>query len=132
MEGLFTDQFSVFPHGSLLMLMATSLKSQAILFKHGITGSDDPQRRVNQIEKEAVNLSIRHNVTFPIIRELGFSTMDQNQCSGKCFDPSGSFSERTRLENLRTFNGLHVPNDKNELDRTFTHLSTIIKSWQSM
>lgn len=129
---LFTDLFSEFPYGPMLMLMATSLRSQAILFEHNLPEEGDTQIMLNQLERGGVELSVRYNVTIPLVKELGFSTMDQSLCSGRCFDLGGSFSKRAEPENLRTFNGLHIPNDKAELNRTFIQLSTIIDAWQTI
>lgn len=132
-EKLFTDYFPVFPHGSLLFLISISLPSRAILFRYAPSASSgDPQSRFNKMEKSDTKLSIRQQIVLPVIQITGFATMELGSCSGKCFDQTGIFALRTESENLRTFNGLHVPNDKAELDVTFSTLSDIITSWSQL
>ncbi len=143
----FFAQFDEFPHGALLLLIAITLNSSLILFKHksmeeyrqlysclnpgkdhrGILPAtcEDRQSAFSLIVKSAGN-SLRNLVVLPEVEKKGLLTMVPEVQPDIYWDFTGSFRQRTVAQNIRTFNGVHSPRDWEELAFNIVLLSSIL------
>jgi len=134
----FKNDFEFFPHGSLIMLSAIVLPSRLIVFKHNtidcykekhkeITGKEfsnnlpefDSQFVFNHLFVKNNDTSIRNKICLPILKKNGFSDFKSSSDTKKCWDFTETFISRSSIQNERTFNGIHCPNDYNELHKAF-------------
>jgi len=132
------------PHASLLFLLSTTEPSEAILFQHltpkqyrerfqclnpsvslldSIVFSDDSQEVFTHLfVRYSGKISLRDGVCQARMSARGFLEMKEKECPATCWDFTGFYGHRDKTHNLRTFNGVHSPSNKNEL---FTDLSIL-------
>ena len=134
-RGMF-EHFYLFPHGALLFLSSIVATSRLILFDHRpvqeylrifreyndgiepdnlLNNKKDQQYVFNCLFVRHEQNSLRSSITFPVVKSRGMLEMIPDRCPAKCWDFTGSFSNRTPAENARTFNGIHSPNNREEL-----------------
>ena len=130
------EHFYLFPHGALLFLSSIVATSRLILFDHqpvqeylrifreyndGIApdnlhkNKEDQQYVFNRLFVKHEQNALRSSVAFPVVKSGGMLEMIPDRCPAKCWDFTGSFSNRTPAENAITFNGIHSPNNREEL-----------------
>lgn len=131
------DCIDVFPHGVLLLLISIAAPSEMILFRHLpvaeykrlfaemnkgeeaeniLDESNDAQYVFNRLfVQHNSDFSLRQGICRPEVAKKGLLSIKPNICPGACWDFTGSFSRRTENENVRTFNGIHSPRDRDEL-----------------
>lgn len=130
------EHFYLFPHGALLFLSSIVATSRLILFDHqpvpeylrifreyndGIVldnllkNREDQQYVFNRLFVRHEQNTLRSSVTLPVVKNSGMLEMIPDKCPAKCWDFTGSFSNRMPAENARTFNGIHSPNNREEL-----------------
>lgn len=141
---LLADYFDLFPHGSLLFLIAISAPSRLILFEHkpvedykrifatlnGGEGNtlyegDDPQAAFTQMFVRNSRNSLRASICQSETMDSGLLSLNSGVRQAVCWDFTNTFSQRSTEENNRTFNGVHSPRDRAELIVDLSILSRV-------
>ena len=138
------EHFNLFPHGALLFLSSIVATSRLILFDHQPVqeylrifheyndgtvpdnlhkNKEDQQYVFNRLFVKHEQNALRSDVSLPVIKSVGMLEMIPDRCPAKCWDFTGSFCNRTPTENARTFNGIHSPNNREELTFELSILS---------
>lgn len=137
----FIEHFDQVPHGALLLLISITSPSVMVTFEHKTADqyrefysrehllpccedaiSDDPQRVFDYLFIRKGTSSLRQTLCRPLAIARGFADMT-NLVDIDYWDFSSYFRHRPPDKNLAAFNGIHSPNNCNELKYNLDVLS---------